>query len=81
MTRTYYLHDKLVPMIFWMRDVQDNMQGDMWLFKVQYLPNSTWTYAAALTVLRSDMNDTVEEFAQRGLGNKDNLTFTVQYQF
>jgi hypothetical protein len=81
MTRTAYLHDKLEPMIFWMRDVQGNMQGDMWLFKLKYLPNSTWSYSAALTLLQNEMMDTVEGFGQRGLGHKDNLAITVQYQF
>jgi len=84
---TFYLHDKLNPFIFWMRDVQGNLQGDMWLFKLKYLPNSTWTYTLALTLLENEMMDTVASgtppagFGYRGLGNKDNLSFTVQYQF
>ncbi len=87
MMRTAYLHDKLEPMIFWMRDVQGNMQGDMWLFKMKYIPDTTWSYTVALTLLENEMMDTVTSgsppagFAMRGLGNKDNLSFTVQYQF
>ncbi len=78
---TFYLHDKLQPFVFWMRDVQGNLKGDMWLMKLKYMPNSTWSYTAALFFLENGMNATVTEHGQRGLGHKDYMSFTVQYQF
>ncbi len=78
---TFYLLDKWQPFVFWMRDIKNSTQGDMWLFKLNYLPNTTWKFTLALYLLQNDLWKTVESYEQAGLNHKDNLSFTVQYQF
>jgi len=84
MLMTQYMHDKLTPTIIYMRDVHSDVQHvtdgslkyDLWLFKLKYEPNTTWSYKAQLTLMNNDGN----RFS-RGMDNKDNISFTVQYQF
>jgi len=81
---TYYLLDKLVPRIFYMRDIKQDVnhitkgsvKGDLWLFQLSYQPDSTWTFQTQLTLLENDGYD-----KDKGVGNKDNISFTVKYQF
>ncbi len=84
MLMTYYMHDKLTPAIIYMRDVASDVSHvtdgsvkyDMWLFKLKYEPNHIWSYKAQLTLMNNDGNEDL-----RGMDHKDNISFTVQYQF
>jgi len=81
---TWYLHDKLQPFVYFQRDISQDMQhkivgsakSDMWLFRVTYKPNDIWKFKTQLTLLDNDGNK-----AYRGMDHKDNISFTVQYQF
>jgi len=81
---TWYMNDKFQPFIYYQRDIRQDVDGitggsvkaDLWLFKLTYQPNSTWTYQTQLTLLENDGWD-----KDRGMGNKDNISFTVKYQF
>jgi len=70
---TYYLHDKLTPSLFYMRRIEGSVKGDTWRFKLDYAPNTTWRFSAMLYMLEKKGFKTID--------HKDNLSFTVQYQF
>jgi hypothetical protein len=70
---TYYLHDKLTPSVFYMRRIEGSVKGDTWRFKLEYAPNTTWRFSAMLYLLENKGFEAVD--------HKDNLSFTVQYQF
>jgi len=79
---TYYLHDKLMPGITYLRDVRSDVQdktsggslkSDTWIFNLKYEPNEKWSYKMRLSLFENDGNDAVDHY--------DNLSFTVQYQF
>ncbi len=82
---TFYLHDKLNPMIIYQRDIHADVdhkisngsaKADLWLFRLNYQPNHIWTYKAQLTLMD---NDGYTDY--KYMDHKDNISFTVQYQF
>jgi hypothetical protein len=70
---TYYLHDKLNPTIAYQRELAGSVKSELWIFKLKYSPNETWTYKAQLFMLQREGFHAVR--------NKDNISFTIQYQF
>ncbi len=70
---TQYLHDKLTPSVFYMRTIKGSVKGDTWRIKLDYAPDTTWKYSVMLYLLENDLYDAVD--------HKDNISFTVQYQF
>jgi len=73
MFSTQYLHDKLTPRIVYQRTLSSNVKSDLWIMSLEWAPNDTWKYKAQLFLLGNDGYDAVDD--------KDNLSFTVQYQF
>ena len=81
---TWYMNDKIQPFIYYQRDIRSDVSGitdgsvkaDLWLLALTYAPNSTWSYKVQATFLDGAGWD-----KDRGMGNKDNICFTVKYQF
>jgi hypothetical protein len=82
---TYYMHDKLTPMLIFIRDIHSDVSDlvssgsvkyDMWLFKLLYEPNHIWSYKFQLTYMFND-----GQVDARGMDVNNNVSFTVQYQF
>jgi hypothetical protein len=48
----------------------------MWLFNLAYEPNHIWSFKMWLTLMDNGGNDDY-----RGMDHKDNISFTVHYQF
>jgi len=81
---TWYLHDKLQPIIYFQRDIIQDMQrlhkgsskSDLWLFRLTYKPNHIWTFKAQLMLMGNNGYR-----LYKGYDHKDNISLTVQYQF
>ena len=70
---TQYLHDKLTPRVVYQRGLSGSVKSDLWICSLEWAPNDTWKYKAQVFFLERDGMSAVD--------NKDNLSFTVQYQF
>jgi len=82
---TQYFHDKLEPFIFFQRNIFSDLdhkinngsaKADLWLFRLNYMPNSTWTFKTQLSLFS---NDGYTDYSY--YDHKDNFSFTVSYQF
>ncbi len=80
---TYYLHDKLMPGITFLRDVRSDVgnqtrgsyKKDLWIFNLKYSPNERWLYKMRLSLFEG------QGYKASGVDRYDNISFTVQYSF
>jgi hypothetical protein len=73
MLNTWYLHEKLFPFVFYQRTIKGSVKSDRWLFKLTYSPNERWSFGTTLYLL--------EKKGYEAINHKDNISFTVKYQF
>jgi hypothetical protein len=72
---TSYMHSKLSPMVFWMRDWR--AKADMVKMQLAYNPNSTWQYTLGAMIFDgSKRNVGFDNFSQ-----KDYVYFKVGYKW
>ncbi len=78
---TKYYHDKIEPFAYFQRSVRDDVEwkhrgkvkSDIWLFRLTYQPNHIWMYRLQLFRASNDGFDAID--------HKDNISFTVFYEF
>jgi len=75
MISTSYMHNKLQPTFFWMRDTTN--EADYFLFKIAYEPDHKWIYTVGTNLFTgSNAGAGFEPFDQ-----KDQIFCTLSYRF
>ncbi len=74
MLNTQYMHGKLMPMFFWMRNVTNAY--DMYMFKLSYTPTSSLSYSLAGFFFGGKYQTGLETNK-----NKDKVVATITYSF
>ncbi|MBI5445968.1 MAG: hypothetical protein HY900_32735 [Deltaproteobacteria bacterium] len=72
---TSYFHNKLTPMVFWLRDI--TLSGNMYKMQLTYDYSDKWHYTVGALLLGG--NDEQKGF--EALKRKDQLYATVKYRF
>jgi hypothetical protein len=75
LVNTSYLHNKLQPSFFWMRDW--TMRGSMYIAKLAWEPDTTWKYTLGWIGLAGEKDG----HSLQRLSHKDQAFFTVSYRF
>ena len=79
MLRTSYLHNKLIPVVFWQYAVtgpqvgKGSAEGNMVMFQLTYEQSYRWNYTIQSVFLMGT--------AFQPLSHKDNVSVTVSYKF
>jgi len=75
MVKTQYFHDKIVPMVFWLRDM--TQKANMFKIQTTYDRSDEWHYTVGVILLNGEQsNNGFEAFH-----NKDQVFFTISYKF
>jgi len=72
---TTYFHNKLQPMIFWMRDITNH--SDMFKFQVTWEQSDHWKYTLGALLIKGDRTGT----GFQPLEHKDQIFATICYRF
>jgi hypothetical protein len=79
MVTTNYKNNTIIPFAFWMRDITN--KGDFFIFKLTYAPTEVWKYTVGALFIQSDASNIYVGNGFKPLEHKDQLFFTVMYQF
>lgn len=75
MLSTSYLHTKLTPSFFWMRDWTN--RAEMFRYQLVYDYSTTWRYTLGALVVRGDK----EGLSMQPMDHKDHVYFNIAYKF
>jgi hypothetical protein len=76
MVNTTYLHTKLQPSFFWMRNW--TQRAEMFKVEVAYEPDNTWKYALGALWLGGDQG---KDLGFTTMGHKDQVYCSIKYRF
>ncbi len=72
---TTYLHNKLQPSLFWMRDFTN--RSNMFRYQIAYEPSNVWKFTLGAVTL----NGTIPNQGFEGFANKDYLFFKATFRW
>lgn len=76
LVNTTYLHNKLTPSVFWMKNWTHRSQ--MYKVELAYAPNHTWRYALGGLWIQGDQD---KDLGLTTLNHKDQVYATIKYSF
>jgi len=79
MVTTNYKNSTIIPFAFWMKDITN--RGDMFIYKISYVPTEVWKFTLGVLILQSSSQDIREGNGFKPLEHKDQVFFTTMYQF